>query len=166
MDSRYFSGLTHYVLWTNQRVIQWLNQIDDQQWKQEIPGSFASIEQTAIHLVSAEKIWVDFWKNTPDPVFLSSEFEGTKAELIAIWQCTSLQLKELILQVPETDYHKTVSFKVRNEPWQLEFWQSFSHFVNHGTYHRGQLVTMLRHTGFTSFTNTDLATFFRLNQAE
>ncbi|WP_408612388.1 DinB family protein [Chryseobacterium fluminis] len=36
----------------------------------------------------------------------------------------------------------------------------FPHFVNHATYHRGQLVTLLRQTGFTDFSNTDLATYF------
>ena len=164
MDRLYFSGLTDYVLWVNERVIGWLDQIEDRQWKQEFPGSFSSIEQTVIHLVSAEKIWTDFWKGTPGPVFLSSVFKGTKEELITIWRHTSAELKNLVSAVPESDYRKPVSFKVRDEEWQLEFWQSFSHFVNHGTYHRGQLVTQLRQAGFTALTNTDLATFFRLNQ--
>ena len=35
------------------------------------------------------------------------------------------------------------------------------HVVNHGTFHRGQILTMLRELGFTSFPSQDLITFLR-----
>jgi uncharacterized damage-inducible protein DinB len=47
---------------------------------------------------------------------------------------------------------------------QMEFQQTFSHVVNHSTYHRGQLVTLLRQTGFTQLSSTDLATYYMLHQ--
>jgi uncharacterized damage-inducible protein DinB len=36
------------------------------------------------------------------------------------------------------------------------------HFVNHGSYHRGQLTTMLRQVGAAPPASTDLITFHRL----
>jgi uncharacterized damage-inducible protein DinB len=36
------------------------------------------------------------------------------------------------------------------------------HFVHHATYHRGQLVTLLRQAGFTNITNIYLFTYFIL----
>ena len=35
------------------------------------------------------------------------------------------------------------------------------HVINHGTFHRGQVITMLRELGFTQFPSTDLITFLR-----
>jgi uncharacterized damage-inducible protein DinB len=45
------------------------------------------------------------------------------------------------------------------------FWQTFQHLVNHGTYHRGQVVTMLRQLGVQTVPSTDLIAFYREQQA-
>ena len=34
--------------------------------------------------------------------------------------------------------------------------------INHSTYHRGQVVTMLRQVGFTDVNSTDMTTYFRM----
>ena len=115
-------------------------------------------------MVSAKRIWIDFWTKVPNPVYLSSEFRGIKKELIEVWQKASDDLKNFIENCPEEDYLKPVDFIYPNgRHGQMIFWQTFSHFVNHATYHRGQLVTMLRQTGFSNFSNTDLATYFIKN---
>ena len=41
------------------------------------------------------------------------------------------------------------------------FSQTFQHLVNHGTYHRGQVVTMLRQLGVQGPPSTDLIAFYR-----
>lgn len=76
----------------------------------------------------------------------------------------SINLEQFVRHYPEENYGKLVTFSVRNEKWQMEFWQTFAHFINHATYHRGQLVTLLRQAGFTGFLNTDLATYFRSHE--
>jgi uncharacterized damage-inducible protein DinB len=45
------------------------------------------------------------------------------------------------------------------------FSQTFQHLVNHGTYHRGQVVTMLRQLGAGTPPSTDLIAFYREQQA-
>lgn len=67
--------------------------------------------------------------------------------------------KSMIENYPEENYGQIISFKVRSEEWKMEFVKTVLHHNNHATYHRGQLVTMLRQAGFTNFSNTDLATY-------
>ncbi|UGU15861.1 DinB family protein [Sinomicrobium kalidii] len=161
MTKRDFTALADYSNWADGISIKWLKQINAEQWEQSVVSSFSSIRETAIHIVSAKKIWVDFWTKVPDPVYLSSEFKGTKNELIEIWENTSKDLKNFVENFPEEDYKKSVTFIYPNgREGQMIFWQTFLHFVNHAAYHRGQLVALLRQTGFTNFSNTDLATFF------
>lgn len=165
MTKAYFTELARYNNWTDNIIIEWLNQIGDEQWEQTIPSSFSSIRQTAIHLVSAKKIWIDFWTKTPNPVYLSAGFNGTKNELIVLWQQVSLDLKTFIDNFPEENYLHPVTFIYPNgKEAQMPFWQTFPHFINHATYHRGQLVTLLRQAGFTQFSNTDLLTYFMLHK--
>jgi len=159
---KYFTELADYNNWANNIAIDWLNQINDDQWNQVIISSFSNIKQTAIHIASAERIWIDFWKNVPDPVYLSAGFQGTKNELTAIWKNASAGIKNFMEAYPEENYQQQVRFKKPNgEEGRMEFSQTFPHLINHSTYHRGQLVTLLRQAGFTNLSSTDLFTYYR-----
>ncbi len=52
--------------------------------------------------------------------------------------------------------YKTMKFGVYKNP----LWQSLQHVANHGTYHRGQITTMLRQHGAQPIP-TDLMHFYR-----
>lgn len=165
MNKKYFIALANYNIWADNIAIEWLNQINDGQWNQAIISSFSSIKQTVIHIASAEKIWIDFWEKAPDPVYLSTGFKGTKNDLIEIWRNASTGLKNFIEKYPEENYLQQISFKKPNgEEGQMAFLQTFPHIINHSTFHRGQLVTMLRQAGFTNLSSTDLFTYYRMNE--
>lgn len=165
MTKKYFTALANYNIWADNLSIEWLNQINDEQWERPIESSFNSIRATATHILSAKKIWIDFWTKAPNPVYLSSKFKGSKNELIEIWRNASADLKNFIENFPEDDYEKPITFNYPNgREGQMIFWQTFPHFVNHATYHRGQLVTLLRQAGFTKFSNTDLANYFMVQK--
>jgi len=52
--------------------------------------------------------------------------------------------------------YRTFNFGVYKNP----MWQSLQHLANHGTYHRGQITTLLRQLG-TKPILTDLLHFYR-----
>ena len=165
MHTSYLKELAAYSIWADNRAIAWLREISDPQWNQEITSSFSSIRQTAIHIASAQKIWVDFWNKVPDPVYLSVGFNGTREELLTIWEQASADLKTFIDAYPEENYLDPVRVKKPNgEIIQMEFRYTLPHMINHATYHRGQLVTLLRQAGFAQFVNTDLFTYYALQQ--
>ena len=144
-------------------AMEWVSQISDEQWNQSALSSFGSIEETALHIASAKRIWIDLWKNVPEPVYLSKIFVGTRAELIAIWKKASADLKGLIEEFPVENYKDQVEIiKPNGQVCTMEFKKTVPHMVNHSTYHRGQLVTLLRQAGFSNFANTDLFTFYSL----
>ncbi|AEW01108.1 damage-inducible protein DinB [Niastella koreensis] len=166
MNRNYLMQIGNYNHWADSKVMEWLHQISDERWEQVIPSSFSSIRQTAIHIVSAEKYWVDHWTNIPKPVFLAAEFAGTKNKLLEIWNKSSADIKIIVDSYPESNYLQTVSFKYpkSSRTGQMAFWQTVAHAINHSTYHRGQLVTLLRQAGFFNLSSIDMATFFQLNQ--
>lgn len=157
----YFIELAEFSNWADNRVINWLTQITDEQWNKTAISSFRSIRDTAIHIVSAKKIWLDFWTNAPNPVYLSLEFTGTRLELINIWKTISAELRSFIENYPIENYTNEISVKKPNGQLStMEFRKTFPHMVNHSTYHRGQLVTLLRQSGFSNLSNTDLFTYY------
>lgn len=162
MDSTYLKQLTDYTAWVNKEVISWLRQLTDEQWKQEHRSSFPGIRKTVLHIVSAENIWLAFWKKKSAPVFLSAVFDGSTDDLLDIWEKTTAELVDFMRQYPPGEHDMPVILQWRGETWQMAFWQTIVHFVNHSTYHRGQLVTLLRQTGFDLLGSTDFAAFCRV----
>jgi len=164
-NKKYFTALAQYNYWADHIAINWLNQINEDQWNQINISSFSSIKETAIHIASAEKVWIDFWTKVSDPVYLSVKFKGSKDDLIEIWKKSSAGLKDFIEKYPEDKYMEQVSFSYpKGGDGQMEFWQTISHIVNHSTYHRGQLVTLLRQADFTRLSSIDLATYYIINK--
>ena len=161
MVKQYFTDLAAYNSWADQKAVDWLSQITDEQWEQVNVSSFSSIRQTAVHIASAEKIWIDFWTGAADPVYLSASFKGTKNELLEIWKAAASGIEIFIKNHPEEDLMRPVSFIYPNgNTGQMPYYQTFAHIVNHSTYHRGQLVTLLRQAGYDQFSSLDLATYY------
>ncbi|UZT99040.1 hypothetical protein ODZ84_05565 [Chryseobacterium fluminis] len=126
MTKKYFTELAKYNNWTDRIIIEWLRQITESQWEQTIPSSFSSIEKTTVHMVSAKKIWIDFWRKDPNPIYLSGNFNGTKDELIDIWENASAELLKFIENYSEEYYHQPVTFIYPSGiKGEMMFWQTF-----------------------------------------
>ena len=162
MNKEYFIELFDFNLWANSIVCNWLEQITEEQWDQEINSSFSSIQKTVLHVISAEKAWAERLKKNPNVIWLQNEYKGTKQAHIDLWKATSLELKNLIEVFPKDELDKNIDFKrINGDACSMPYYQVFAHVVNHNTYHRGQLVTMLRQAGFTNVQSTDLMNFYR-----
>ena len=161
MTKQYFKEIAEYNLWANTIVCDWLEQITDEQWNKEIFSSFNSIQETVLHIISAEKAWLQRFKKQPVE-WLQSTYRGTKNEHIKLWKDKSAELKAFIDAFDENDLNKNLDFKRLNgDAYSMPYYQLFAHVVNHATYHRGQLVTMLRQAGFRNVSSTDLLGVYR-----
>ncbi len=161
MTKQYFKELAEYNLWANTNVCNWLEQINDEQWNREIISSFNSIQQTVLHIISAENAWLQRFKKEPFD-WLQSSYKGTKDEHVKLWKATSTELKSFIEAFDENNLNANLNFKRLNgDAYSMPYYQLFAHVVNHATYHRGQLVTMLRQAGFSNVDSTDLLGVYR-----
>lgn len=161
MTKQYFIELAGYNIWANNTVCSWLKKISYAQWTEPVVSSFNSIEETALHIASAEKAWVERFRGE-NVVWLQSIFNGSKDEVIEIWQSASSGLKDFISTLDENMLQTNLDFKRLNgEAYSMPFYQLFAHVFNHSSYHRGQLVTMLRQVGFEEVGSTDLLGFYR-----
>ena len=162
MNKQYFIELAEYNIWANDIVYTWLENISDEQWNKTIISSFNSIQETVLHIISAENAWMQrFRKERVE--WLQSTYKGTKEDHVKLWKETSAAFKAYIKDFNEDDLTKKLDFKRLNgEAYSMPYYQLFAHVVNHATYHRGQLVTMLRQSGFLNVDSTDLLGFYRV----
>ncbi|MFN8356935.1 MAG: DinB family protein [Spirosomataceae bacterium] len=156
----YFTTLLNYNMWATKKTIEWLLPITEEQWNQDIGGSFKTLFDTVLHVVSAEKLIFERLQGDTEP-FLATTFVGTKAELLTLWEGYSEKLAKLISSFSEDDlqtirYFKTLSgVEVKMEKYKL-----VAHIINHTTYHRGQIVNYLRQVGQTNLESTDLFDYY------
>ena len=161
MNKQYFIELADYNVWANNIACGWIEQIDGKQWEKEIISSFNSIQQTVLHIISAENAWLQRFMQVPF-TWLQSTYKGTKEEHIQLWKKTSAALKSFIDGFNENSLNTDLYFKRLNgDAYSMPYYQLFAHVINHSTYHRGQLVTMLRQAGFTGISATDLLGIYR-----
>jgi uncharacterized damage-inducible protein DinB len=162
MTKNYFTEISEFNVWANKIVWGWLDQISDEQWNQHIVSSFNSIGETVLHVVSAETVWLDRLNKIEAPVWLQSSFKGSKEETIELWKRSTSGLKKFMDEFDEAGMMDILVFKRLNgDRYEMPHYQVFAHVFNHSTYHRGQLVTMLRQAGFTNVGSTDMLGFYR-----
>ncbi len=164
MTKEYFKELADYNLQATNMACGWLAQLSDEYWKQHVVSSFNSIRETVLHLISAENAWVQRFYKKEHIEWLQATFTGTKDEHLALWKKTSTAFKEFIDAFDEAKLNEPLDFKRLNgEAYSMPYYQLVAHAVHHASYHRGQLVTMLRQVGFTDLGSTDLLNFYRKN---
>jgi uncharacterized damage-inducible protein DinB len=162
MTKQYFLELAQYNIWANYIVHGWFEKINDEQWEQPVVSSFESIAATALHIAGAETIWLDRLNKAVSPVWLPAVFKGNKKDIMDLWKKASVGLKAFVENFDEAALTGVLSFKrINGEAYTMAYYQVFTHIFNHSSYHRGQLVTLLRQVGFTHVGSTDLLGFFR-----
>lgn len=161
MTKSYFTELAKYNIWANNIVITWLQNISEEQWLHQIESSFKSIAATCTHIAGAEKVWCERWQQKNNIVFLANEFNGSKEDLINIWQTASTDILSFIEQADEQLFTQPFTFtRLNGETNTMLYYHAIAHVINHSSYHRGQLVTMLRQVGFTDISSTDMLSYF------
>jgi len=161
MTKQYFIQLADYNAWANGMICSWLDKISDEQWKQPLVSSFKSIEETTVHTIGAEKIWQDRLNLVQNPVWFTTAFKGSKKEALEEWRRSSQTFKSFVEGFDESRLDETLRYTRQQDgkTYELQYYQIFAHAVNHATYHRGQLITLLRQVGYTDVSSMDFSTY-------
>ena len=114
---------------------------------QDLGGSFPSVRATLVHLGAAALLW-RFRLQGTSPTAMATDldyptFEGARtllfAEHDALGQIAAASLERLDTVL--------IWRTMKGQEMRLPLWAVFRHLVNHGSYHRGQIATMLRRLG-------------------
>ncbi|HMS98008.1 MAG TPA: DinB family protein [Saprospiraceae bacterium] len=163
MNHTYFIEIAKFNQWANHVVISWLREISDEQWKAEVISSFNSVGDTAIHIIGAEKIWLQRLQKQSHPEWFPAVFKGTRTEALDAWQEAAEGLLNFVMQLNEEDLLASLHYtRINGDAYTQPVYKVLAHVFNHSTYHRGQLVTQLRQVGYEGITTTDLLAYYNL----
>lgn len=152
----------NYNLWANGRMIDSLLKLSPEQLDMDINSSFNTIRKTVLHCLGAEYIWLQRLQLAEQPVWIGDELDKPFDIACTQWQQASKDLLEFInAQFDDKALQHVIQYYRKKQPFKLQVWQVLHHVFNHNTYHRGQLVTMLRQAGVNKIPGTDFSSFFQ-----
>ncbi len=151
-----------YNLWANERIGHLLMAQDDSVIYREQPSSFASIAKTVLHIWDAEVFWLSRMKGGKIADWPSKTFNGGKAEMLKGFINSSSLLIQFGKDKGERFQEEKLVYKnLKGDQFENTIEEILFHLVNHGTYHRGQIITLLRGSGVSQAISTDLIVWAR-----
>jgi uncharacterized damage-inducible protein DinB len=147
--------------WASNRVFDAVGRMPEADVTRDMKTSHGSIHATLVHMVGAEKMWLSRWLGTPDPSFLTPREVPSIADLRAAWERVGFETAKFIGTMNDRKLQATFTMTTaKGESFVHTYSQAFQHVVDHGTYHRGQVVAMMRQLGVVP-PSTGLNMFYR-----
>ena len=153
--------LYDYNAWANRRQLEATANVTTEEFLRPMGSSFGSLRDTLAHIYGAEWVWLErFQGRSPGALPDVTQFQDLPS-LREKWLEHEARLLAFVGNLTQADLdrvmeYKTLKFGVYRNP----LWQSMQHVVNHGSYHRGQVTTLLRQLNAQPIL-TDLMHFYR-----
>jgi uncharacterized damage-inducible protein DinB len=145
VDVAIIQELYRYNRWANDRMFEAVSSLTQAEFTKNLASSHPSVRDTLTHIVWAEWIWLQRWKGTsPQVVFDAQDFPDVRT-LRVRWLEVEIEQRSFIETMTTESLLALVRYaNLQGQPWRYPLWRQMYHVVNHSTYHRGQLTTMLR----------------------
>jgi len=150
-----------YNRWANARTLDATAALADEDYLRELGSSFPSIRDTLEHVLAAEWIWLSRWRGV-SPARLRSDWNPVLHHALrSRWSAFEADQAEFLARLTEERLLEAIPYRqMSGEEFSDPLWRLMRHVVNHSTYHRGQVTTMLRQLGADA-ASTDLVVFHR-----
>ena len=152
--------LYKYNRWANQKITAACRPLDPEAFNKNLGNSFSSIHDTLVHTMWAEWIWLERWKGqSPKQPAVFSDYPTIDA-IEKRWAEIASGQDAYIAAIHEASLTRRIAYtNLTDQRWEYSLVHMMQHVANHSTYHRGQVVTMLRQLGAKAV-STDLLLYF------
>lgn len=151
-----------YNFWAHKILLEKLSQVSDEVVHKDMGSSFGSIYKTLVHLMEVEASW---WQRVSlkeriqlperDP---EENLEELSKKLLA----SSKQWSDWVNEAPEKMLTHVFGYQnSKREFFKQPVYEMLLHLFNHQTFHRGQIITLLRQNGIDKIPPTDFIVFSR-----
>jgi len=151
-----------YNIWANQKLADLILSLTNEQQTKEIASSFNSLYKTVLHMWDAESIWWQRMKLHERIIRPSENFKGSMQDVVNGLMQQNRQWEEWVGNASDLSIAHVFQYQnSKREQFKQPIYQMVLHLFNHGTYHRGQLVTILRQLGIEKIPETDFIVWSR-----
>lgn len=150
-----------YNAWANRKIFDAAAALATELTTRDLKSSHGGIHGTLAHIVWAEQLWLHRWLQRPNPAVPQGRDLPDLAAVRTRWEEVEAERATFLQGMTEAGLSETRPVKPSSGgAFDHSFAQMFRHAIDHSTYHRGQVVTMLRQVGAVP-PNTGLIVFYR-----
>jgi uncharacterized damage-inducible protein DinB len=146
--------LLNYHKWATSQLLKHIIRLLEPVFATKLKGTFTSISETFSHIYEVDSMW--FKRMNP-------EFSPKKVNMdnpeTALTYFNDLH-EEMIKFLKNKPLTEIVYQNSKGETFRNEINDIIQHLSNHGTYHRGNIATMIRQLGYEG-TSTDYIYYIR-----
>lgn len=140
--------LLDYNRWATARLVAVTASLDDAGFGRELGGSFPSLRATWLHLLRAEWIWLSRWRGDPDGAAPELDASLAPSALPELWEELWREQRAYTTALSAAELDAPVEIVTRTGiAARLTLEECVQHMVNHASYHRGQIASLLRQLG-------------------
>jgi len=142
-----------YNLWANETLVDWLETKPTALLCEGVTSSFPSIIKTLSHLWDTEKFWLAILRGSAKEPW--KEFNGPDDEVMPGLLSQSGAFFAYLTSMNEAELMEQCYL---DAPWvqgHMPKYEFIQHCINHGAYHRGQIITIAHNVGITDPPMTD-----------
>jgi uncharacterized damage-inducible protein DinB len=155
--------LLDYHYFARDRLLEALDALTPDQFTRDLGSSFKSIRDTVAHTYAAEWAWYMRWQGQSPTALLPADQFPDVVSTRAAWTALETKMRAFVESLGEDGVGRVIDYTLLNgSGGSSPVWQMLQHVVNHASYHRGQVTTMLRQIGATPAKSMDMIAFYRL----
>ncbi|MCB0792717.1 MAG: DinB family protein [Flavobacteriales bacterium] len=145
-----------YDLWANALFVKRLDRESSEVLDRTTPSSYPSLRTTLLHVRDAHHTW---WSRL---VGKEARWPAEEDQAIGTLLKHAALLRDLVAGMQEKDLIREMNYTdLRGITHRQPAWQMLMHCFNHASYHRGQVVSIMRTLGLEEVPHTDLVVFQR-----
>jgi uncharacterized damage-inducible protein DinB len=160
--------LLDYHYWARDRMLDAVEVLTPEQYTRDLGSSFRSVRDTVVHTYSAEWNWYSRWIGSSPTSMLDPTAFPDVDGLRIVWRSQEEKIRLFVASLGAAhELDRVFEYRLMSgEPAKSAFSHMLQHVVNHASYHRGQVTTMLRQLGATAPESQDLIRFYREHAAK
>jgi uncharacterized damage-inducible protein DinB len=140
--------LFDYNRWANARMLAAAGALDADGFTRDTGSSFPSVRATLAHILAAEWVWLQRWRGTSPTTMPSGWADADHATIVDAWQTHEREQAAFLATLDDARLAAPLAYRnTRGDAFAVRLDALLRHVVNHSSYHRGQVATMLRQLG-------------------
>ena len=161
MTPQEFRTLYEYDAWANARTLSACSALTPEQLTRNLGNSFGSVRDTLVHILGAQMVWIERLGGGAPAGLPAPDGYPDVASVRAKWAEIEPRLHAYVNGLTQPDLDRVLEYRnLKGVTFRDQIGHILQHLANHGSYHRGQITTLLRQLGATPV-NTDMIGFYR-----
>jgi uncharacterized damage-inducible protein DinB len=153
--------LYEFNAWAHRRIFDALAGLPPEPYQRDLKSSHGGLHGTLCHIVWAEQLWLTRWLGAPAPAVAQGKDLGSLAEVRARWDEVETRRRAFLDGLTDAKLTATITVQPSSGGAYVHtYLQTLQHAVDHSSYHRGQIITLLRQLGIKP-PSTGLILFYR-----